>query len=139
VTGRQPPKPFWDSIVINGDTSLLSAAEMEAMLVEEFAKRSGAPEDEIGVWSLSIDETRKLNDAMAAFSAIVFEILDAQPKALPSDYVLRLIAMHVANAVAISHAVHAAPGSLAYVYAHQLGVSLGNAIAQQRARATPKR
>lgn len=139
MTGRQPPKPFCDSIVINGDTSLLSAAEMEAMLVEEFAKRSGAPEDEIGVWSLSIDETRKLNDAMAAFSAIVFEILDAQPKALPSDYVLRLIAMHVANAVAIAIAVNAPPSSLGYLYAHQLGVSLGKAIAGQRASSTPKR
>lgn len=135
MSARKPPRPFTDAIVFGpADTSLLSDEEKKEMLLEEFARRSGAPLEDLDVWSLSPAEAKRLNEAMADFSAVVFAILDAQaPRAEPSDYLLRLIGMHVANAVAVARACGLSSNHPAYGYAHELGVAIGNAIASQRA------
>lgn len=137
MSGPTPPRPFAHAIVLGPtDTSLLADEEKKAIITEAFAERTGEKAEDLGVWMLSPAQAKRLNEAMAAFSETVFAILDEQrPTAPPDEYCLRLIGLHVANAIAVARACGVPANHPAYGYAHEIGVAIGNAIADQRASA----
>lgn len=133
-------KPYARTFAFDAaDISLLSPEEMTAILAEQMAAETGDPASAFAVWHLHQSQTRKLNEAMTAFSHVVFDLLDSEtPTPSPSVYLTRLIGVHLANAVAVAAACKVSPDDPAYRYAEEIGRVLGNTIARLRANAQPR-